>query len=456
MWRLSYLLEDEYQSIAEINLVWSAASARTQKLTSSMRLANAPVNDVFGTLKVDFESNRFQVAIKQVIDLIDDERRALQSLEPASVQLRLLANIDDAEKHVVEMRNYSEAVFVNLRINNKKTADTNMAAADQNYSAFLGAMDIRHSVISSQHSELFLMDARYRRGLSTLVTFGMMVLGALSGLLAVVGTQLAINARRARLSVIQSQSDLLRSEETLMRLNKELEGAINDHKQFVSDAAHQLRTPLTGIQLQADRALCATSIDDAQVAIEQVKRATERASQLVNQLLILASADPSSRLHHRFEAVDVVKLVQEVGLSWIPSAHAKEIEIELISEEDSRSPILGSKILLEHLVSNLLDNAIRHTPNSGHIVLSVREDMDNIVLCIEDSGAGIPSQELHKVFERFYRGAEAIGQGTGLGMAIVKEIVEMHNAEIVLGRSASLGGLSASVAFKKSGVTNTA
>ena len=108
--------------------------------------------------------------------------------------------------------------------------------------------------------------------------------------------------------------------------------------------------------------------------------------------------------------------------------------------------IFWNRILLEEMFSNPVDNAIRHTPDSGRIVFFVRRDPGPCFL-IEDSRPGIAADEHQKVLERFHRGSGAIGPGSGLGLAIVKDIASMHKATVVLGQSPSLFGLSVSIAF---------
>lgn len=449
VWRVSVLLDEEYESIEEVNLVWTAANERTRHLTRSIRRANAPINDVFSSLAVEAERRRFHAAVSEVFALLAAEREALGKIPTASVRAQLRANVDDAEKHFKDMSAHAEAVFEFLEAGRKRSADARMAAADQRYSDFLDQMSHRDAMISSQQSDIFLNDDRYRRGLNALVLFSLALLGALSALFAFLGAKQAIAAGRATLSAMRSEAALRESEASLKALNSSLEDMVSTQKQFVSDAAHQLRTPLAGIKLQAERALGAKSTEEATRAMEQVKLASERASQLVKQLLMLASTDPKARLRPEFEALDLVKVSREAGLGCINSAHSRGIEIEFVAGEEP-VPIFGNRILLEEMFANLVDNAIRHTPDSGRIVLSVRGGAEPCFL-IEDSGPGIAADEHQKVFERFYRGSGAVGQGSGLGLAIVKDIASMHKATVLLAQSPSLRGLSVSVVFSGNG-----
>lgn len=225
------------------------------------------------------------------------------------------------------------------------------------------------------------------------------------------------------------------------QLFRRLENSLAAQRDFVSDAAHQLRTPVAALQAQVEVTLREADANTRQ-KLEGILNGTQRVSRLTQQLLALARAEPSNRLPmQQLWLNDVVHQAAEI---WLPKAIERQIDLGF---DLHPAPVTGHPVLLQEMISNLLDNALRHTPPHGTINVTCRPDGDSQVgLCLEDSGPGVPEAERERVFERFYQASHPAHQGgSGLGLAIAQAIVRQHGGEISLTRSASLHGACLSI-----------
>jgi two-component system sensor histidine kinase TctE len=195
-------------------------------------------------------------------------------------------------------------------------------------------------------------------------------------------------------------------------------------RRFIADAAHQMRTPLTGLKTQAQLAVRETDPAELRHALRQILMGADRASHLVDQLLSLARAEASGHSQQTLVALDLEHLLREVVETWV--VHALEKCIDLGYEPAGTVFIQGNAFLLREMVNNLLDNALRYTPAGGRVTARVVAQGDFALLEIEDSGPGISDEESQKVFDRFYRVEGTDSEGSGLGLAIVREIAEVH------------------------------
>lgn len=202
-------------------------------------------------------------------------------------------------------------------------------------------------------------------------------------------------------------------------------------RRFISDAAHQMRTPLTGLKMQAQLAMRENDPQQLRYALLNISRGVDRASHLVNQLLSLARAEASEHSAQLLVPVELDSLLREIVETWVE--RAMERRIDLGFETAGQAHILGNAFLLREMINNLLDNALRYSPDEGRVTARVLLQGDFVLLEIEDNGIGISDEEAHKVFDRFYR-VEGTGvDGSGLGLAIVREIAELHRAAASLG-----------------------
>lgn len=224
-----------------------------------------------------------------------------------------------------------------------------------------------------------------------------------------------------------------------------LEEAFEGERRFTADAAHELRTPLAALKIQAQVALRSTNAAERSAALENVLHGVDRATRLVEQLLTLARVDPEAATLN-YQQVDLHSLAVTIMADIEHLAHAKQIELRL--ESDSACYVLGESTQLGLLLRNLLDNAIRYTPAGGHVSVTVRDD-DGVKLQVRDTGAGIPEAEREQVLKRFYRITGSGEEGSGLGLSIVRRIAELHGASLELGDNETGSGLLVSVIWPK-------
>lgn len=217
------------------------------------------------------------------------------------------------------------------------------------------------------------------------------------------------------------------------RLLSRVSSDVDERSRFIGNAAHQLRTPLAGLQTQTELALRTKDEAERREILQKIKVGSERAGRLVNQLLILAKVEPNSPPLSRVP-VDLYKMVTDCIEEIIESALDKGVEVNLEDETPSAgsATVYGDPVLLREMISNLLDNAIRYTPSGGVVTTKIERFTDACVLTITDTGLGIPEPEQARVFERFYRVPGAAPGGSGLGLAIVAEIASVHNVQVSL------------------------
>jgi two-component system sensor histidine kinase TctE len=228
--------------------------------------------------------------------------------------------------------------------------------------------------------------------------------------------------------LVDSVNDLL------TRLNDSLA----TQKRFLADAAHQLKTPLAGLRMQADLAQReGTSTDELKQSLKQIGRSSIRATHTVNQLLALARTEASGAQMTQ-QRCDLARLTMDVVRDSVPRAMDKRIDLGYDGAEPGAPGVWldGNPTLLKELVRNLVDNAINYTPSSddrpGVVTVRVLADTFGRVLLlqVEDTGPGVPESERELIFQPFYRALGSEADGSGLGLPIVQEIARQHQAEI--------------------------
>ena len=212
-----------------------------------------------------------------------------------------------------------------------------------------------------------------------------------------------------------------------------LKVSLTTQKRFLADAAHQLKTPLAGLRMQADLAQRETNADELKKSLKHIGQSSVRATHTVNQLLALARAEATGRSLAK-QSLDMVLIASEVMADSVPRALEKQIDLGYEGPEagGQSTQLDGNPTLLKELVRNLLDNAIAYTPDKGQVTLRLLADAFSgvLVLLVEDSGPGIPAAERDLVFQPFYRALGTNVDGSGLGLAIVLEIANQHDATV--------------------------
>ncbi|MCW5663549.1 MAG: sensor histidine kinase [Piscinibacter sp.] len=214
--------------------------------------------------------------------------------------------------------------------------------------------------------------------------------------------------------------------------------SVSSQRRFVSDAAHQLRTPLAGLKSQTELALAEASDPALKARLQRVHDSATRSAHLVNQLLTLARAEPESGLAQGHARVDLVKLAAEPAAELVP--RARQAGIDLGFEDQVGAPlfVLGNALLLREALVNLIDNALRYAGRGANVTVRVRALAGQAQVEVEDDGPGIAPADRERVFQRFARATNA-GDGCGLGLAIVREIAERHAGSVTLEGNAPRG-----------------
>ena len=237
----------------------------------------------------------------------------------------------------------------------------------------------------------------------------------------------------------------------LNALLQRLSQSLDTQRAFVSEAAHELRSPLTALKLQLQ--LLSRATDDAgrAQAVATLSTGIDRAARLVEQLLALARSEPGAPAAS-LQPLDLSEVVRQAVADTVPFAQSRGTEFELFA--DAPVTLNGDRAALAMLARNLADNAVRYSPPGSRVELRVTVADGVAALQVDDAGPGIPPAERERVFDRFYRRSshnELIDEpGTGLGLAIVRSVAARHGAEVVLGES-PLGGLRVTVRFKMGG-----
>jgi two-component system OmpR family sensor kinase len=225
-----------------------------------------------------------------------------------------------------------------------------------------------------------------------------------------------------------------------------VQAAFDAQQHFVADAAHELRTPLAALRLQAQSLDRADNPEARRVAVGRLTAGIDRATRLVEQLLVLARQEASAQGGAAPRPVDLADLARRTVADLAGVAANKGVDLGM--QQADPATIDGQPDALQILLRNLVDNAVKYTPGGGTVDIAVHAEGGRIVVLVEDSGPGIPPEERERVFDRFYRVAGSEAAGSGLGLAIIKAIAERHGATLALDKSERLGGLKASVTFE--------
>ena len=253
--------------------------------------------------------------------------------------------------------------------------------------------------------------------------------------------EISVEKLNKRLNLALPDDELGHLASTFDGMLERLEESVKKQRQFTSDAAHELRTPLAAIRSIVDVTLHRDRSSEEYVsALSRIQREIERLSGLIDDLLIITRLE-NTLPKREFAVFSVSALIWEVLETMMVLAKEKNIEIETDLQENVE--IAGDRKHLSRAVFNLVDNAIKYTPENGKIRIAARlsESNERIEIIVEDNGIGIQSEDVERIFDRFYRVDKARSQtrGTGLGLSIAKEIVKAHGGDILVKSSPGKG-----------------
>jgi two-component system sensor histidine kinase TctE len=227
---------------------------------------------------------------------------------------------------------------------------------------------------------------------------------------------------------------------------RRLDEHMSAHGRFIAYASHQLRTVLTVLNTQVSYALSNADPAARDDALHGIRDGVQQGIRLVNQLLLLFSAEAGAAQPLREAEVDLAEVVQRVLEELAALAQSRNIDLGFEQKGDATT-VRGTPSMLHELVANLVDNAIRYTPPGGMVTAAVLGSASGVTLRVEDNGPGIPADQRERVFERFYRLHDDGPGGSGLGLPIVREIAAASRADVRLSDPPSGNGLIVSVTF---------
>ncbi len=231
---------------------------------------------------------------------------------------------------------------------------------------------------------------------------------------------------------------------TLNRLFNTLRTSVQAQRQFIANTAHQLRTPITGMQAQLELLAAEPAAAPLAERLTLLKEGIRQLAHTANQLLTLARADPAANLAAKSRRLDLQASVGEVAAKFFDRAIQSNIDLGV---DAAPAAVLADPSLIDDLVGNLVDNALKYTPPGGRVTVASGLRDGRPYLSVEDTGPGIPAEERQRVRQRFYRLPNSPGHGSGLGLAIVEEIAKLYGAQVTLDAGAAGRGTLVTVLF---------
>jgi two-component system sensor histidine kinase TctE len=235
---------------------------------------------------------------------------------------------------------------------------------------------------------------------------------------------------------------------TLNRLFERLRTSVQSQQQFIANTAHQLRTPITGMQAQLDVLVGEPAAQPIKGRLLILQESIRQLAHSANQLLMLARADPNANIAAKSQSIDLNAIVGEVAAKFFDRALQAGIDLGV---EAQPVTLQADPSLLDDLLGNLVDNALKYTPRDGSVTISAGRMNGKPFLAVEDTGPGIPETDRQRVRQRFYRLPNSPGHGSGLGLAIVDEIAQLYGAAVSITSGANGIGTRVSVQFPDAG-----
>jgi two-component system, OmpR family, sensor histidine kinase TctE len=231
---------------------------------------------------------------------------------------------------------------------------------------------------------------------------------------------------------------------TLNRLFGALRAGAQSQQNFIANTAHQLRTPITGMQAQLDVLMAEAAAQPVRGRLQTLQESIRQLAHTANQLLTLARADPTANIAGKNQQVDLRDLAGEVVARFFDRALQNNIDLGV---EAQSATVTADPALLDDLLSNLVDNALKYTPTGGRVTVSAGSRGGSPYLIVEDNGPGIPPADRQRVRQRFYRIPNSPGHGSGLGLAIADEVAQFYGAKLTVGNGSGDMGTRIQVTF---------
>ena len=396
-------------------------------LLASARAIAENISTTDGNIESSIPPSALEIFVSNVHD-----RVAFQVKAPNG---QLLAGNPEIEAPPDVLNGMAPAYFYTLYRNSLVRA---VALAQPIFSTKIGGM-ATVIVVQTRAGHDALVRSLLVKALRDQLLFGAVAISlALFGLgrglapLAKLSRQIQLRDARnlAPLPVSQVQREMRPLVEALNSALQRVEAQVAAQRRFVANAAHQIRTPLALLKTQSLVGRQARSKDEKNEALSAIGKNVDGLSRLATQLLTLARSEQGSALLRK-DKVDINAIVRGAVETMLPVSFDRNIDLGF---EGGEAPIMifGHSGLLHEAVVNLIDNALRYTPQGGAVTARIREVGELVVIVVEDSGPGIAPQDREGVFERFQRGAGQVGEGSGLGLAIVKEIASAHLGTVEL------------------------
>jgi len=229
-------------------------------------------------------------------------------------------------------------------------------------------------------------------------------------------------------------------------LLRRMRQAFHAQKNFVADAAHELRSPLAALKLQVEQLRRSSTDKDREIAVQRLGSGIDRASRLIEQLMVLARQQVHTDFYSSAQPVEINRLCLLAFNDVYPLAQQTHRDLGFMESDECY--VMGQEDALRIMLRNILDNAIKYSPERSRIDFRVESTARSVRIVIEDNGPGIPPADLQRVMDRFYRMPGNTVSGSGLGLSIVQAIADLHGAKIEMGKSAALGGLQVALTFE--------
>jgi two-component system, OmpR family, heavy metal sensor histidine kinase CusS len=416
---LSNHIMNLYEESVNRSAVWSARVGQVVQLAQYAQEANAPGNDVFDSDDVAHERQRRDAGLALYARQRDEVLLALQAVEAGENAARVNNHIRTADQHMNEMMREADRIFTEIEAGDDQAAGQRMATMDRIYGRL--SRSLLNAILALQQIE----DANLQRQVelaSELRRLELIVMAMIFGIVVAV----AFYGRRIG-------QVMRRTEDAHNAMLMELEGANTGLQQYADNVAHELRNPVNKMLLASEVALSrARTSEEYQDTLVSIVEESQRLTSIVGSLLFLARARRTQVDLERHQ----IDVSAELGVirSYFETA-AQEANVALTAQSPAGIALDVDRTLFQRAISNLVSNAIAHTPPGGAISIDVQATDGHVAIEVMDTGEGVADEEQARVFDRFYRADKARSAASGrlgLGLPIAKSIMDLHGGSIAL------------------------